>query len=736
MLTVARVGLDVPLFQAFDFLVPQEMRVSQGQLVRVPFGRRAGHTELGIVLGLEESSELAVEKLKSIHSTIEGVTPIDTSLLDLFRFCSRYYQAPLGQVIISALPPALRNNLRADASEKRKATQLAYEMTDEGQLARQTLPKRADAMRLLLDALASQPRTLGELRAIHPRATLLVRQALSNGWLQSTAARLEDALDLRGDMPALTLDQERVVSAICQPSEQQRSFLLQGITGSGKTEVYLRLIANALERGEQTLLLVPEINLTPALLTQVTRRFPTARLAIAHSGMAAGARLADWLDAQSGEAQIVIGTRLAVFTPMPRLGLIIIDEEHDASFKQQDGTRYSARDLALVRAHNAKIPIVLGSATPSIESLDNAAKGRLQLIKMRSRAIASARLPNVEFVNLNAEKARDGLSDSLRRAISETLARGEQAMVFINRRGYAPALHCSSCGWMPECARCSARMVFYRNSQRLKCHHCGADARAPTACQKCGHTELFAAGQGSERIEDAVTTAFPDARVARVDRDSTRRRGEAERILLAAEQGAIDILVGTQMLAKGHDFPKLTLVGVVNADAAVFAADFRAAERMAQQLMQVAGRAGRADRPGRVIIQTRLPEHPVYQAVSHHDYDAFVAVALRERQLMQLPPFTYLALLRAEAKSKDAVSEFFTHAQASAKRHAGDDEVRVWEPIAATLERKAGFSREQMMIQAADRRQMQRFLAEWLPDLRTQKFPKVRWHIDVDPIEV
>lgn len=736
MLRIARVGLDVPLFQTFDFLVPTSLDLSVGQLVRVPFGRRAGHTELGVVLELDSKSDFAPERLKPIDSAVEGVATLDPSLLELFGFCSRYYQAPLGQVITATLPPALRTHMRAEASAKRKAIHAAYEITDTGRVALLTLPKRATAMRLLLDALGGQPHTIGALRTIHARAGALLRQAIQHGWARQSTAQATSTVANIGEAPELTADQKRALDAINQPGNQPRAHLLQGITGSGKTEIYLRLIANALSRNQQSLLLVPEINLAPALLTQVTHRFPSARLAIAHSGMAANERLADWLDAQSGEAQIVIGTRLAVFTPMPSLGLIVIDEEHDPSFKQQEGTRYSARDLALVRASNAKIPIVLGSATPSIESLENAARGRLNLIKMSSRAVRSARLPIVEFVNLNAEKARDGLTDSLRRAIEQTLARGEQAMVFINRRGYAPALHCPSCGWMPECTRCSARMVFYRASQRLKCHHCGADSRAPNVCQKCGHAELHAAGQGSERIEDAVIAAFPNARVARIDRDSTRRRGEAERLLLAAEQGELDILVGTQMLAKGHDFPKLTLVGVINADSAVFAADFRAAERMAQQLMQVSGRAGRADRPGRVLIQTRFAEHPVFQAVSHHDYDAFVAVALRERQLMHLPPFSYLALLRAEAKSKEAVSAFLAQAQSLAKQYAAPLDVKVWEPVAATLERKAGFTRLQMMVQAADRKQMQRFLVDWLSDVREQKFSQVRWHIDVDPIEV
>jgi primosomal protein N' (replication factor Y) len=455
------------------------------------------------------------------------------------------------------------------------------------------------------------------------------------------------------------------------------------------------------------------------------------------------ARLHYWLAAQSGEADIVVGTRLSVFTPMPRLGLIVIDEEHDSSFKQQDGVRYSARDVAIFRASGLQCPIVLGSATPSIETIANASRGKFTRLKLQKRAVANAELPKVNFIHLDSEKAPHGLTGSLIDQLRVTLARGEQAMVFINRRGYSPALVCGTCGWMPECTRCSARMVFHRAINKLKCHHCGFERRAPSVCGHCGSDDLRAAGQGSERIEDALFEALPGARIARVDRDATRLKGSAEKIFADAAAGNIDILVGTQMLAKGHDFPRLTLVGVVNADGAVFSADFRAAERMAQLLMQVAGRAGRAALPGRVLIQTRFPEHPVYQAVAGHEYAGFVAAALGERKLMQLPPYSYLALLKAESKDEAKLDLFLTQAQAAAavalkelSQSEPDCDVRVWEPVAATLARKAGYMRKQLMLQSAHRSVLQLFLTRWMADIRSMPARQVKWVIDVDPIEL
>ncbi|MBL8511166.1 MAG: primosomal protein N', partial [Betaproteobacteria bacterium] len=468
----------------------------------------------------------------------------------------------------------------------------------------------------------------------------------------------------------------------------------------------------------------------------VVRRFPQAAWVQLHSGLAEGPRAAAYLEAQQGEADIIIGTRLAILAPIPRLGLIVVDEEHDPSYKQQEGLRYSARDVALYRARLVGCPIVLGSATPSLETLYNAQQQRLTPLKLTRRAASDAGLPGVGFINLNHEAAPDGLTPSLIEAISDTLKRGEQALLYINRRGYAPALVCNQCGWIPECRRCSARLVYHKRAASLKCHHCGYQAAPPAHCGDCGSPDLRPAGQGTERIETALQQALPQARMARVDRDATSRRGSAERIFAATAAGELDLLIGTQMISKGHDFPRLTLVGVINADGAVFSADFRASERLAAQMMQVAGRAGRAQLPGRVLIQTRFPEHPLYQAVAAQNYRQFADLLLQERQVAHLPPYSFLVLLRAEAKGLEPLKTFLTEATQQAQAAAAEYGINIWDPVPAPLARKAGYERWQLLLQADSRAAMQRFLRAWLPLLQAQKMPQVRWVIDVDPIEV
>lgn len=747
---IAKIGLDVPLANTFDFLVPRGMAVVPGCLVIVPFGRQR---VVGIVVALGTESDVATEKLRAIEAVRRDVPALSADSMALFQFCAAYYHAPIGQITLNAIPPILR--LAKDLPGSRQPALRAFGITAAGSAAISTLPSRASAQRGILQWLLNGPQLERTILQRHAHARSVMKRLAEAGWIEPLDAEAAQQTSIspgasattpidRSTAPALNEEQQAAVKAITQTMAKGtggfQAFLLDGITGSGKTEVYLAAIAEALTLGKQALVLVPEINLTPAFLRHVRSRFPDHQIAPAHSGMTALSRFAAWRSAQDGQADIVIGTRLAVFTPMPRLGIIVVDEEHDASYKQQEGVRYSARDVAVFRASHNKCPIVLGSATPSIETLDNVERERFTRLVLRQRAVAQAALPTVGFIDLDAEKAPDGITQSMIRAIDETIKRGEQALVFINRRGFAPALVCGSCGWIPECQRCSARMVFHRGIKRLRCHHCGAEARLPLKCGECASTDLHPAGQGSERIEDALIAAFPDRRIARVDRDSTRRRGSAEAIFAAAEKGEIDILVGTQMLTKGHDFPKMTFVGVVNADGAVFSADFRAAERMAQQLMQVAGRAGRALLPGRVLIQTRFVEHPVYQAVASHNYAAFVSAALSERKLMQLPPYSYLALLRSESRDATALDSFLARSQhlahATLDSHSELRGVRVWEPVTATLERKAGYVRKQLMVQADSRRSMQQFIAGWMSALRAADSRAVRWNVDVDPIEV
>ena len=749
--TILRIALDLPLPGLFDFLapdLPENQTTSPGfvgRLAVVPFGPKK---LAGLVIEVASTSDHPLEKLKAALHIQHALPAFSSSDLALFRFCENYYHYPLGQIIANAIPPLMRL-----AKPIVLPTHRNIAITLAGRDAIATLPARAVVQHALLQTLASQgAQQEATLKARHGGATAALNVLLKKGWIESLPGAAGD--EQRGSTVAiaatatpraflapnsLNAAQAAAVTAIAA-ADGFAPILLAGITGSGKTEVYLHAIHHALTRQKQALILVPEINLSPAFVRAVSARFPDAVVAQLHSGMADAARMRGFLDAQTGRADIVIGTRLAVFTPLPRLGLIVVDEEHDASFKQQEGFRYSARDVAVFRAREADCAVVLGSATPSLETLHNATLQRFTELALPQRAAPNALLPQVDFIDLNAERATDGLTASLIRAIDATVARGEQALVFINRRGYAPALTCAQCGWMPECKRCTARLVFHRGAEKMKCHHCGFQARVPTVCEKCGSHELIAAGHGTERVEAALQTALrlthPAVRMTRVDRDSTRRRGSAEKIFAAAAKGDLDVLIGTQMLSKGHDFPRLTFVGVVNADGAMFSADFRAAERLAAQLMQVAGRAGRADLPGRVLIQTRFPNHPLYQAVAQHDYRRFADIALDERRHAHLPPFTFLALLRAESQQSQPLSDFMQAAAGLAQALVTEGEVQVWDPVPPTLARKAGFERRQLMIQANSRRALQQFLSQWLPAVRKVELRTVRWLIDVDPLDV
>ncbi len=539
--------------------------------------------------------------------------------------------------------------------------------------------------------------------------------------------------------PALTAEQQAALAAIERGGDGFKAYLLHGVTGSGKTEVYLRLIAAALAANRQVLLLVPEINLTPQLEARVGARFPDAGLVSLHSELSEAARTRNWRAALEGGARIVLGTRLAVFTPLPDLGLIVVDEEHDASFKQQDGMRYSARDVAVFRARERNVPIVLGSATPSLESWANATDrrtpARYTLLTLAERAVASARLPAVRRIDTRLEKLQDGLCGELLRAIEKRLARGEQSLVFLNRRGYAPVLTCTSCGWISHCTRCAANLVLHLADGRLRCHHCGFESRVPKACPSCGNQDIQPFGRGTQRLEEVLGERFPQARILRVDRDSAKSRKQWEALVDKIHAGEADILVGTQMLAKGHDFPKLTLVGALGADSALFAADWRAPERLFAQLMQVAGRAGRAELPGEVLIQTQFPDHPLYAALVRHDYPSFADEQLGEREQAGFPPYTFQAMLRAEAPQMADSLAFLATARAWPQQsvHA---EVMLYDPVPMKLARRANFERAQLLIESPSRRALQAFLAPWGEALAAIKTPsRLRWHLEVDPLE-
>ena len=534
---------------------------------------------------------------------------------------------------------------------------------------------------------------------------------------------------------ALNPPQRAAVDAIVAAHRSFAPMLLHGITGSGKTDVYLAAAAHFVAQGEQVLILVPEINLTPQFEQHVAAALPGVATATLHSRLATGARRKHWDAAANGTARIVLSTRLGVFAPLPQLALIVVDEEHDDSYKQQDGVRYHARDLAVWRARKRSVPIVLGSATPSLETWARAKASRYRTLALPQRAGTRAKLPEIRFAPVRGQETRDGLSRELRDALAARLAAGEQSLLFINRRGFAPSLKCAACAWESECPRCSARLVVHRAPERLRCHHCGHVERPPRACPECGNVDLLPVGFGTQRLEQTIRALYPTARVARVDRDTTRAKDAFANVRQRVEDRELDILVGTQMLAKGHDFPRLTLVGVLGADNALYSADFRATERLAALLMQVAGRAGRAELAGTVIVQTDFPDHPVYRALATHDYDRFADELLRERDAAQLPPASHVALLVAEAHARADVDRFLDDAVDRARAVQGSaDVVEVFPPVPPTMARRAGFERGQVLVQSLRRAALHAFLPQWRDAVAASPAStRVRWALDVDP---
>ena len=598
---------------------------------------------------------------------------------------------------------------------------------------RQDVPALAADVLVLAEFVAKyyqEPMGLVLAQMLPPLAAATRRTRLSHG---HTAPCDAGPRERRG--APLNVDQARAAKAIIEAAGSFAPCLLQGVTGSGKTEVYLAAAAECMVAGGQVLILLPEINLTPQFRQRIADALPAARTVTLHSRLPAGERLRNWCDAASGHADLVLGTRLAVFTPLPRLGLIVIDEEHDTSFKQQDGVRYHGRDVAIWRARQRNVPVVLGSATPSLETLVHAQKARYRWEKLPRRAVMPAREAAVRFVP-SRDAALEGIGAPLEAALATRLDRGEQSLVFINRRGFAVSLLCSSCGWQAGCPRCSGRLVVHRETADLRCHHCGHAERLLRTCPECGNVDLVPLGYGTQRLERALVARFPDARIERIDRDSTRRKGAFAGVRDRMHAGAVDILVGTQMLAKGHDFPRLTLVGVVGADNALYSGDFRATERLAALLFQVAGRAGRADLPGEVIVQTDFPAHPLAQALAAHDYERFAEALLAERRAATLPPFAHLAMLVAEARTRDAVDTFLAAASEAGRRAAGAESrsVEVFRAVPASMPRRAGLERGQVVAHAIERAAMQRFLPQWRSAIEALPGRRVRWGLDVDPL--
>jgi primosomal protein N' (replication factor Y) len=730
--TFLRVALDTPLRRLFDYLPQRDSIVpaQPGMRVRVPFGRQ--HL-IGVVRSLATSSEVPPEKLKAVLEVIDATPVIDAQVMELLEWAAQYYHHPLGEVISAALPKLAREGAASRAlTERWFTTEAGLAALDSGAL------KRAPRQRELLEALRAQEgATSDALTGAFEDWRTPMRALVARGFASSAedaeAAPPDTSADLvRGTGPALIEEQSAAVHAIDAAHGRFAPFLLYGITGSGKTEVYLHTVERALRRGQRALVLVPEIGLTPQLVGRFRERFAVP-VAVLHSGLTDTERLAAWRQCVSGEARIVLGTRSAVFAPIQDLGLIIVDEEHDASFKQHEsGFRYSARDLAILRAQRAGAPVVLGSATPSLETLQNVVSGKFTRLSLPRRA-GQALPPRAAVIDLRAHAVRAGIATPAVEAMQRHLADDGQVLVYINRRGYSPTLACSACGWIAPCRDCDARLTVHLSALRLRCHHCGADAPLPEKCPQCGYGVKHV-GQGTERVEETLAKLFPNVGIARLDRDAVRKRGDLESVVGRISSGEARILVGTQMVTKGHDFPNVTLVVVLNADQGLFSTDFRAPERVAQTIIQVAGRAGRGTKPGEVLIQTEYPDHPLLQSLLNEGYDGFARAALAEREAANWPPFAHVAALRASATALAPAIEFLQGARQLAGRVR---DLKLLGPAPAAMTRRAARYHAQLLIEARDRAPLHRLLTEWLPRVESLKTPRdLRWSLDIDPLEL
>ena len=724
-----RVALPVPVYREFDYLAPEAGADIIGRCVRVKLGPR---NLLGIVVATPEESAVPRENLLTIEGYADDLPQVPSDVLAVAKFAANYYQYPLGLTLQHAVPP--RGRQRAPI---RVEPPSAYRLTDAGVAGVSSLPVRARRQNELAAAFSGRqavPRA--ELLEGSPYRRILLDRWRISGWIEPVQAKPDFRLTGTTQLPELNSRQTAAVQAIVVSAGTFQPFLLHGVTASGKTEVYLSAAAAAIANGRQVLMLVPEINLTPQLASRIRRALPFARVVELHSNLADAQRLVSWRAAADGYAQFVLGTRLAVFAPLPHLGLIVVDEEHDMSYKQQDGLRYIARDLAVYRARLCGVPIVLGSATPALETLSQSHSARYRLLSLPERANAGPP-PAIRLVAQRDKWTVGGISAALRAGIEARLARAEQSLLFINRRGYAPSLLCAACAWSAQCHRCSARLVVHLEDKCLRCHHCGHEEPVARSCPRCGDQDLMPLGFGTQRLEAVLRELFPTARIARIDADSTRHKGAWAALLEAVLGRQLDILVGTQMMVKGHDFPGLTLVGVLGADNALYSADFRATERLFAQLTQVAGRAGRAEFPGEVMIQTDFPAHPLYQSLLRHDYDAHAQTVLTERRQLELPPYSRLALLRAEAAQRSANEQFLAAAYNQGLEFAtGFTGVRVFPAVAARMARRAGFERAHILVQSVATRSLQGFLGAWRAWLTDHAPRNVRWAIDVDPQDI
>lgn len=731
-MVVVQVALPVPLNRSFDYLLSENMPVPVvGARVMVPFGRRQA---LGVVTAITDKSEFTAEQLKPIDTVLDQATLFPDDLWQLLLWSSQYYHYPIGEVLFHAMPTLLRQGKPAEFSPIWQ-----WQITEQGKAVDITTLKRSPKQQQALAQLLRQPiyrHQVSEFELSETALQSLKKKNLVDLYpIQPVAIAWQNNFAVSEERLRLNTEQATAVGAIRAQDDQFSPWLLAGITGSGKTEVYLSVLENILAQGRQALVLVPEIGLTPQTIRRFSRRFK-APVDVLHSGLNDSERLAVWLRAQRGDTAIVIGTRSALFTPFSRLGIIIIDEEHDSSYKQQDGWRYHARDLAVFRAKKEHIPIVMGTATPSLETLCNVQQGKYQRLNLTQRA-GNAKPAIQHLIDLKGQPLKHGLSHLLIQHIGEHLARDNQVILFLNRRGYSPALICHECGWIAECPRCDHYYTLHQHHRQLRCHHCDSQRPVPKQCPECGSTQLVPVGMGTEQLEEGIQEIFPQTPITRIDRDTTSRKGALEQQLNEVSAGGARILIGTQMLAKGHHFPDVTLVALLDVDGALFSSDFRAAERFAQLYVQVSGRAGRAGKQGDVFLQTHHPEHPLLMTLLEQGYDAFATEALEERSTVQLPPYTSHIMIRSEDHNNQQAPQFLHNLRHYIEQHPDrDDKLWIMGPSPAIQAKRGGRFRWQLLLQHPSRLYLQRLMTRLIPEI--QSYPesrKVKWNIDVDPTD-
>ncbi len=726
-----KIALPVPLRQLYDYKIDQHLKhakFSPGMRVGVPFGREKN--QIGVIFRVSKQSQVAPDKLRSINHIIDNEPLLSRKDLRLLAWASDYYHHPIGEVIFTALPGLLRRGGAAKKSDME-----VFALSEKGRRLDGEALNKAPLQKALLSLLLACADTglrRAELKAKHKNYSRALGALLEKGLIIRKQGTPADGggLSHEGRSIALNAQQQAAVRAVLSNPDIHHTHVLQGITGSGKTEVYIEAIRHSIKKNRQALVLVPEIGLTTQFIDRLKQRL-AVDVRVQHSRLNDAERLENWMAARDGRAAVIIGTRSAIWIPLKHPGIYIVDEEHDPSYKQEDGFRYSAKDIAVVRSHIDGVPCVLGSATPSLETIENIRSNKYTGLSLPVRALG-VRPPAIQIVSLQHQALGNAFSKQLLAEIRATLKRKNQVLLFLNRRGYAPVILCHGCGWYSECSRCSSKMTYHKDADKLICHHCDRQEALPLQCPVCDLPRLIQLGHGTQRIDRSLSALFPEARILRMDRDSTRGKGAIDNMLKAMTCGDADILIGTQMLAKGHHFPKLTLVGIIDADSGLLSTDFRASERMAQLIVQVSGRAGRGDAPGKVMIQTRFPKHPLLQTLVRQGYDKFANSLLTERKQAQLPPYSYLALLRTQAhERKDAIG-FLQRARE--KLETLSSSMAIFGPVTAPIEKRRGRYRNQLFIQSNNRNTLRAVMATWTRLLESMPgSKKIRWSLDIDP---